>query len=201
MATTEEAFSDQLEEWLGGEEPKTLGALSDAFEEKTFAVTIMLLMFVPALPLPTGGITHVFEAVVVLLGAEMVIGLRTIWLPERVKRRELGSLSTGKALPFVLKRVRWFERFSRPRWARLLDQGWARRLLGLVFIALAISAAFAPPFSALDTLPALGAVLVALGIILEDVVVVGAGIALGSGGVVLMITIGAALARVLRNLF
>ena len=79
----DEPFSDQLERWLGGDTPKTLGALSDVFAEKSFAVTILLLMFVPALPLPTGGITHVFEVITVVLAAQMVLGRRTIWLPQR----------------------------------------------------------------------------------------------------------------------
>jgi hypothetical protein len=199
--TTDQKFSDQLEEWLREDSPKTLGALGEVFEEKSFAATILLLMFVPALPIPTGGITHVFEAIVVLLGAEMILGRRTVWLPQRFQKRELGTLTTGKALPFVLRRVRWFERFSRPRAAALLDNTWALRVLGLVFIALAVAAALAPPFSGLDTVPALGAVVVALGIILEDVVVVGIGVAIGSGGVVLMVTLGAALARFIRGLF
>ena len=61
------------------------------------------------------------------------------------------------------------ERFSRPRGARLFDQRWLLRLLGLVIMALAVAAALAPPFSGLDTLPALGAVAIALAIILEDI--------------------------------
>src|SRR5215207_8367507 len=54
-------FSVQLEGWLEADRPKTLGELDELFGEKSFAVTIMFLMFLPALPLPTGGITHVFE--------------------------------------------------------------------------------------------------------------------------------------------
>jgi hypothetical protein len=70
-----------------------------------------------------------------------------------------------------------------------------------VLMGFAIAAATAPPFSGLDTLPALGAVAVALSIILEDVVVLAIGIAIGSGGIILILTIGAALIRVMRNLF
>jgi hypothetical protein len=195
------AFSDQLESWLQTDEPKTLGALGDVFGEKSFAVTVLFLMFVPALPLPTGGITHVFEAITVLLASQMVLGRRTIWLPKRFQRRELGAVTTGKAVPFMIRRIRWFERFSKPRWARLFRQRWFLRLLGLVLMGFAVAAAFAPPFSGLDTLPALGAVAVALSIILEDVVVLAIGIAIGSGGIILILTIGAALIRVLRNLF
>src|SRR3954471_15902579 len=114
---TDGQFSHQLDRWLSSDETKTLGALSDVFAEKSFAVTILFLMFVPALPLPTGGITHVFEAITVVLAAQMVLGRRTIWLPERWQRRELGRLTTGKAVPFMIRRIRWFEKFSRPRGA------------------------------------------------------------------------------------
>jgi hypothetical protein len=195
-----EDFSVQLENWLQSDSPKTLGSLDDVFAEKSFAVTILFLMFVPALPLPTGGITHLFEVIAVTLSIEMVLGRRTIWLPDRWKRRELGSLATDKAVPFVVRRVRWFERFSRPRWAGLFQQRWFLRLLGLVFMAFAIAAALAPPFTGLDTLPALGAVVVALAIIFGDIVVLGIGVVIGTGGIVLILTVGAALVHVVRNL-
>src|SRR5712672_3530438 len=120
----EQPFSDELEQWLRGDTPKTLGDLSETFGEKSFAVTIMLLMFVPALPLPTGGITHVFEVITVLLALEMLIGRREIWLPRRFRERELGKTITGKAVPFIVKRIRFFERFSRPRFARLMRNRW-----------------------------------------------------------------------------
>jgi hypothetical protein len=197
----DEDFSTQLERWLQGDSPKTLGALGDVFAEKSFAVTILLLMFVPALPLPTGGITHIFELITVVLGVQMVLGLRTILLPKRWRRRELGSLTTEKAVPFIVRRIRWFERFSRPRGAALFEQRWFLRILGLVFVALALAAALAPPFTGLDTLPALGAVVVALAVILEDVVVLGIGLVIGTGGVVLILTVGAALLHVVRDLF
>lgn len=70
-------FTDELEHWLRGDDPKTLGSLAEVFAEKSFAVTILLLMFVPALPLPTGGVTHVFEGIAVVIAAQMVLGRRT----------------------------------------------------------------------------------------------------------------------------
>jgi hypothetical protein len=54
--------------------------------------------------------------------------------------------------------------------------------------------------SGLDTLPALGAILVALSIILQDVVVLSVGILLGAGGVLLNATIGAAAVHIFRRL-
>ena len=197
----EPQFSDDLEDWLRGDARKTLGGLGETFEEKSFAVTILLLMFLPALPLPTGGITHVFEVITVFVALQMVIGRRTLWLPRRWQQRELGATITGKAVPFIIRRVRWFERFSRPRLAGLLNQRSFIRIVGLIIIAFTVSAAIAPPFSGLDTLPALGVVTISLAIILEDAVVLGIGVLIGTGGVVLIVTIGAALARVIRDRF
>jgi hypothetical protein len=197
---TEEPFSNQLDDWLKSDKPKTLGGLGEVFEEKSFAVGVLLLMFIPALPLPTGGITHVFEAITVLLGAEMVIGVRMIWLPARWRDRELGETATQRALPFMVRRIRWFERFSRRRWARLFEQRWLVRVLGLILIALAVAAALAPPFSGLDTVPAFGAVVVALAIILEDFLILGIGLVIGAGGVALILTVGAIIVRFIRDL-
>jgi hypothetical protein len=197
----ERDFSDELEEWLRSDDPKTIGALEEVFEKKTFAVAILLLMFVPAIPAPTGGVTHVFEVITILIAAQMVIGRRALWIPKRWRNRELGALTTGKALPFVIRRIRWFEKFSRPRLPYLLNNTTFLRLLGLIVIAFTLGAFVAPPFSGLDTLPALGVVLIALSIILEDVVVLGIGMFIGVGGIVLIVTIGRALAHFLRNLF
>jgi hypothetical protein len=198
---TEAAFSDQLEAWLHAGGSKTIGDLGRVFSEKSFAVTILFLMFFPALPLPTGGVTHVFEAITVLLAVEMVIGARSIWLPARWKDRPLGATTTQKAIPFMMRRIRWLERFSRPRGASLFNRRWFLRALGVVFAGLAVAAAVAPPFSGLDTFPALGAVFVALSIILEDVLALAIGLGIGAGGIVLILTVGAALVHLIRGLF
>ena len=199
--TTEAPFSDQLETWLNTEGPKTIGDLGRVFSEKSFAVTILFLMFFPALPLPTGGITHVFEVMAALLAAEMMIGLKSIWLPARWNNRPLGAKTTEKAIPFMMRRIRWLERFSKPRAASLFHRRWCLRLLGVVFAGLAIAAAVAPPFSGLDTLPAIGAVFVALAIILEDVVALTIGVGVGLGGILVIVSIGAAFIRVFGGLF
>jgi len=199
--TTDRDFSDELEDWLRGDAPKTVGALSEEFGERSFAVTILLLMFLPALPLPTGGLSHVFELIAIIIALQMVLGRSTLWLPKRFAQRELGASMTGKAVPFISRRIRWFERFSHPRLAGLFNQRWFTQLIGLVIVAFTIGAAVAPPFSGLDTLPALGVVVICLAIILEDAVVLAIGSAIGVGGIALIVTIGAALAHFVRGLF
>jgi hypothetical protein len=194
------SFSDELEGWLQRDPHKTFGEMSDVFGERGLAVGVVLALSVPALPLPTGGVSHAFEVIAVLVAVQMVLGRTTLWLPRRLRERELGPALAGRALPFVVGRVRWLERHTRPRGAALFRNRWFLRLLGLVVIALTVAAALAPPFSGLDTLPALGAVLIALAILLQDVVLLGVGVVIGTGGIALIVTLGAALARLLRHL-
>ena len=78
---SDEPFSGQLEAWLRTDGIKTVGALTDVFAERAFAVTILFLMFIPALPLPTGGISHVFEVVAIIVAAEMVVGASDYGFP------------------------------------------------------------------------------------------------------------------------
>lgn len=171
------------------------------FAEKSFAVAIVLLMLVSATPIPTGGIALVFQLMAAILAAQMVLGRRSIWLPARWRERELGPLTTARALPFVLRRVRWLERHSRPRLAGLFQRRWFNRLVGIVLLLFALAASLAPPLSGLETLPSLGSLMIALALILEDVVILGIGIVVGAGGVVLFIGVGAAVANLVRRLF
>ena len=194
-------FSDELEDWLKGDTPKTVGALSEEFEERAFAVTILLLMFPSALPIPTGGITHVLEFFAIIVALQMVAGRTTLWLPKRFAQRELGASMTEKAVPFISRRIRWFEKYSAPRLAGLFDQRWFIRIIGLVILVFTLGAIIAPPFSGLDTLPALGIVIICLAIVLGDILMFVIGAAIGAGGIALILTVGAAIAHFLRNLF
>jgi hypothetical protein len=200
VADPDGRFSHRLESWLSNDSPKTLGDLAAAFREKSFAVLVLVLMFPAALPLPTAGITHVFEALTAGIAMQMIVGRTTVWLPRRWRDRDLRATTLQKAIPFILRRIRSVERFSRPRGSRLMQTSTANRGVGVLFVVLAAFAATAPPFSGLDTLPALGAVLVALAVILEDLAVLGVGILVGSGGVVAIFTVGAGVLRLVRSL-
>src|SRR3712207_9062289 len=98
--------SDELDAWLRGDGPKTLGGLTDVFGKRAFAIVFVVLLGVPALPAPTGGVTHVFEVVPVLLALELVAGRETVWLPRRlcapaaaIGRRLLPGSAPALSLP------------------------------------------------------------------------------------------------------
>ena len=178
----EKKFSNELETWLKASGKKTLGSLEQVFGKRSFAIIVIILMAIPALPIPTGGITHIFELIVMLIALEMIIWRQTIWLPRKILKKELGPAIAGKFVPYLLRRIRWFEKYSRPRFYKLLNDPNFGRLAGLLFLVLALGAFLAPPFSVLDTLPALGAVMLALSLIFGDVILFILGIVLGSFG-------------------
>src|SRR5438445_10921084 len=50
-----EKASDQLQRWLANDGEKTLGSLIEVLGVRSFAILFVVLLGVPALPLPTGG--------------------------------------------------------------------------------------------------------------------------------------------------
>jgi hypothetical protein len=196
-----EKISDQLDRWLGSDGEKTLGGLIDLFGEKSFAILFVLLLGVPALPLPTGGATHVFEIIAALLALELVVGRDQIWLPQRWRRLELGGDRQQRFLSRLIRMIRRLERVSRPRLRFLFDHRLSNIVFGLLVIAGAAGAFFAPPFTGLDTLPALGVVLLSLAVLLKDFVVVVVALLVGLAGVVLEIVLGSAAISGIGKLF
>jgi hypothetical protein len=192
--------SDELERWLGDEGPKTLGGLIDVFGERSFAIIFVLLMAVPALPLPTGGVTHVFEIVTMLLALELIIGRRKVWLPQRFRGLELGGENRVKFVNTLLRRIRGLERISRPRGRWLFGHRLTASVFGLVVLGLTLAAFLAPPFSGLDTLPSIGVVVVALGYLLTDVVITAAGAVIGALGVFSVIFLGSIAVKFFKGL-
>ncbi|MEO5627841.1 MAG: exopolysaccharide biosynthesis protein [Candidatus Saccharimonadales bacterium] len=194
-------FSNELRDWLKTPHRKTVGNLLEVSAEKSFAVLFVVLMAIPALPLPTGGVTHVFEVITILVALQLVAGRSTIWLPKKLRERKLGQTLEKKTIPYLLKKISWLEKHSRPRLSRTLAHRESLRIIGLIVIALTVGAFLAPPFSGLDTIPAIGVVVLSLGLLLEDMVLVIAGVVAGAIGVIIEITLGAAVVELVKRLF
>src|SRR4051794_26729273 len=145
-----EKVSDQIERWVGADGPRTLGSLVEVFEEKSFAVIFVLLLGVPALPLPTGGATHVFLLIAMLLALQLIVGRDEVWLPKRWRAMKLEGAGQQKFVRALLKTIRWLERFSRPRAVWVYNHRVSNAVFGLLVLVLSIGAFVAPPFSGLD---------------------------------------------------
>jgi hypothetical protein len=196
-----EKVSDELERWLNSEGDKTLGSLIELFEEKSFALLFILLLGVSALPLPTGGATHVFEIIAMLLALQLIVGRDQIWLPQRWRNKQLAGPKQKAFITRLMKVIRWLERFSKPRFSFLFDHRLSNIVFGVLVLGLTLGAFLAPPFSGLDTLPSLGVVLLSVGVLLEDFALVVIALAIGAGGVLLEIVLGKAAVNGVKKIF
>ncbi len=196
-----EPFSKVLQKWLKSGDDKTLKGLTTVFAEKSFAILFLILLALPALPIPTGGLTHVFEIIAALVCLELIVGRKYIWLPKRWLKIDVGKLMSSSAINKLIGVIKWFEKFSRRRFGSILTMRPVLSLIGLVVLTFTVAAFVAPPFSGLDTLPALGVVVIALSLILEDIAFLIAGIIIGVAGIALEISAGAALYSGITHIF
>jgi hypothetical protein len=195
------SVSDDLQHWLESEDEPTLGTLIEMFGPKSFAIVFVLLLGVPALPLPTGGATHVFEIIAMLVALELIAGRDHIWLPQRWCGLDLAGPRRQRFLHGLMRMIRRLERLSRPRLRFLFNHRLTNVVFGIVVAAGSAAAFLAPPFTGLDTLPALGVVLLSLGVLLEDIALVAASLVTGATGVALEILLGKAALHGLGSLF
>jgi hypothetical protein len=171
-------LSDELEAWLEGGEDKTMGGLLDLFGERAFAVLIAMLV-----------------------ALQLIIGRDEIWLPKRWRKIELAGGKRERFLNALMRWIRRLERISKPRLRFLFFRRLSNIVFGVLVLALTVAAFLAPPFTGLDTLPALGVVLLSLGVLLRDFLIVVVGFVVGAAGVLLEIVLGTAAIKGIWKIF
>jgi len=196
----EKDFSLELSDWLKSDNTKTLLELDKFFGDRTFAILFMFMMAASALPIPTGGVTDVFAVITILFALQMILGRKDLWLPKRWRKMKLNRLFTNKLLPGLVKLIRWLEKFSTPRLSWVFKGRSSDVLLGLSVAVLAAATIAAPPFSGLDTIPALGIVIVSAGMVLKDGLMTLIGWCIGASGVLLQLLLGKAVIELFQRL-
>jgi hypothetical protein len=147
----------------------TLGALLDVFGDEGLLLLTMLLTLVFLIPVSIPGVSTVFGAAILLVGISRLLG-RPLWLPARIRHRDLPAAKLRPGLQQGMTWVRRLERISRPRRLKSIIDGRARlQLTNLAFIVAAVLL-MAPfgfvPFS--NTLPALALLLYSVGMVQRD---------------------------------
>lgn len=151
------------------EGPMRLGALVEVFGDEGLLLLTALMVLVFLVPVSIPGVSTVFGAAILLVGLSRLRG-RPLWLPAKLRDRELPGAKVRAALETGLAWARRFERISRPhRQAWLVEKrGW--RLTGDLAFTSSALLLMAPlglvPFS--NTLPAIALLLYAIGFIQRD---------------------------------
>jgi len=193
-------LGDELARWLQGDDV-TLGSLIHLFGERAFALAFVILLTPSALPIPTGGVTHLLQVIAVVLAAQLLVGRQEPWLPRRWQGVRLAGDGSGRMVRGLLRLIRRVERLARPRGSWLFGSRVADGIYGVLVILGAAAAFVAPPFSGLDTLPSLGVVVLSLAVLFRDALIGLLGVILLAVGITLEVLLGAALFRTALHLW
>lgn len=101
------------------------------------------LLFFPAMlvvsPLSLVPTLPSFVAILtILVAGQIVMGRKTIWLPQRIRSAKLSAERANKALGFIRPAGRWLDRISRPR-LTILTADPGQRLVALICILVALT--------------------------------------------------------------
>ncbi len=163
-------------------ERQTVGEIVGVLRDRAFALLVVLLGLPNCLPMPPP-IPLVCGLLLAFLALQITLGRASPWLPQALLVRSVAQSDVARAVGRAAPVFRRLERWSRPR-LLLLETGAAMRIMGVILLTLAISLLVAAPLVGQIPL-GLAVCLVGLGLVERDGLVVLAGLAVGSVGVVL----------------
>lgn len=165
----------EIKSGLSGEQVR-VESLLDAFHERGFGLMIFLFSLPAAVPIPMPGLNTIIAIPLILLTWQQMIGRHTVWIPERVGRTSLERGLCDKVIDSSLPWVRRLEFFIKPRLGGI-TQGVFSHLIGLSGLIMALCGAI--PLPLVNTAPALGIGLMAVGVMMRDGLAVLVGMAFG----------------------
>ena len=179
----------------------SLQELQNMAGERGFGFFLALLALPSGVPVPAAGYSIPFGILLFLLAAQMLVGYRQPWLPERVQQWSVPT-SFAKAVlekgSWILKRV---ELFARPRMSWICHSHVGHRALAVAIALMSISMMI--PIPGTNTLPAFSIFVIGVGLLDEDGIVSSIGVTLSVLGLLttsLILTVGFNLLSFLKDL-
>lgn len=158
----------EILESSGDSERLTLGEVLATIGERGYAPLTLLLSLIAILP--TGavpGVPTVCGASIALVSLQLVFGKRFPWLPKKLREMSISRTRYIRVAERVRPWTRRIDRLVRPR-LQWLVQGAASRIVGLLFVGLALCM---PPLEILPfaaAAPGGGIALISLGLAGRD---------------------------------
>lgn len=171
-AHVSDILADFIESFPG--ERIALGDLIAAMGPRAFGMLFLVLALPNAVPIP--GISTIFGLPMILLGAQLLIGLPRPWLPARLTRLDLERATMRNMLQRTKPYLAKIERLSRPR-ALLFTGAVAERFVGLMVCVLGMVLIF--PIWGGNLPPAVAIAIMSIGLMDRDGLFVVGGLAFG----------------------
>lgn len=157
--------------------------------DRSFGWCIVLFALVNMMPIPLGG-TMLTALPLILVTAQMALGLRELRLPAALRRREIGRRGFQRAVMRLGPLMRPIERMVRPRHSYLFS---ARNEQAIGLVMLAVSVALFLPVPLSGWLPAAALLVTGIGLVERDGLVTFAGMVLGAAAVAVTALVGLAI--------
>jgi hypothetical protein len=158
-----------------------VGDIVISLNERSFGILLILFCALPALPLPAPPvITTILALPIFILSLQLLIGKKQPWLPNWLSKKSIKQSTfqkiTGKLVPMIKK----IEPFYKPR-CLYMTSALGEKLIGLAGVIFALSISLPIPFS--NTIPSIGVLVMAIGLIEKDGIIVKIGMLIGTIGV------------------
>jgi hypothetical protein len=155
----------QLMDAASHEEHITVGVILNAFGVRGFAFMLLMLSLLNIVIFMVPLISILFGLPMVILAAQMVVGLRAPVFPRFIRRQTIQREALLKGLERAIYSVEKIERYIRPRFM-FLTHPRLDRVHGLLALVLAVMVTLPIPFFNMP--PSLGLALLAIGMLQRD---------------------------------
>lgn len=143
----------------------SLGELMNRIAERGFGLLLVILALPTLFPLLPPGSAATIGFIYILLGGQMLFGLTSPWLPQRVRSYQLSEQTAHKLRERSVGFFKIIERVSSPRW-RFMEKLFVLRLVALTVVLLGFILLTPLPF--MNTLPAFAVLLLGTGLLNRD---------------------------------
>jgi hypothetical protein len=161
----------------------SIGEIAESLGDRGLGVVIAIFALPNVLPstIPFGNVLTGIP--VILFAGQLLLGMERLTLPDFLARRSISTDLLKTWTPRVTKLLAWFEALLRPRMARVTSPEW-EQAIGALCMALSIVSTLPIPFG--HQLPALGIMLIGLGLIERDGLALLVGSLIGLTGIALL---------------
>ncbi len=144
-----QSISPHLDALLKQATDKGYVRVHDAIEElgeSSITMALVMFTFLSTLPLfSIPGFTTVTGVPIILLGGQLLFRAHAIWMPQRIRDKELSSEKLWRFVRKSLPAIRWIEARLHPR-LLFMSTPPMRMLLGAAFVLMGILLALPIPF-------------------------------------------------------
>jgi hypothetical protein len=171
-------FSQDIETLLKrlANQPLTIGDILAQTSERGFSLLTVLFTLPFLAPVMPPGLSTIAGAGCFLIGIQMAIGIRKLWLPRKISRFQFPAKFSASLLKSLGKITSLLTKIVRPRMSGIAENRYVWRLNGLCIAWLALLLSLPVsfiPFS--NTIPAIAILVLAVATLEADGLFIGVG--------------------------